>query len=62
MMNMHSEPLGFELPPLKGRHWRRAADTSLPHPEDTSVPGWEVAITGANYIVNSHSVVVLVSR
>ena len=45
-----------------GASWHRALDTSLPSPDDIAEDGQEVAIDGSTYIVNGHSVVVLISK
>jgi glycogen operon protein len=62
MLNMYWEPLDFELPPVKGRRWFRAADTSLTAPNDVSVPGKEPAVPEGIYKVGARSVVILVGR
>ncbi|MCC7370194.1 MAG: glycogen debranching protein GlgX [Chloroflexi bacterium] len=62
MLNMDGSALPFELPIVHGRRWYRVVDTSLPSPEDIAEDGQEVAIADGAYIVNSHSVVVLISR
>jgi isoamylase len=62
MLNMDGADLDFELPIVAGRRWHRAIDTSLPSPLDISEPGAEQVISGSSYRVNSHSVVVLLSR
>jgi glycogen operon protein len=61
MMNMYSLPLVFDLPISPNRIWRRLADTSLDSPDDATDHGHEVAIQGESYIVNSFSIVILVS-
>jgi glycogen operon protein len=63
MLNMSGQDLEFRLPPAGSREWRRAVDTSLPAPEDIAQPGDEIEIKPADqYRVNSHSVVILLSR
>jgi glycogen operon protein len=62
MMNMHWEPLAFDIQEVPGRGWHRAIDTSLVSPADISEPGNETPISGTNYIVTSRSVVVLISK
>jgi glycogen operon protein len=60
---MSGQDLDFELPAVSGRGWWRAVDTSLPSPEDIAEPGREIEVKPIDhYRVNSHSVVVLVSR
>ena len=60
--NMYWAPLDFELPPLPGRLWARAIDTSLPAGADITDSGVEPAVDTATYSVAGRSVVVLVSR
>ncbi len=62
MMNMHWEPLAFDLPRVAARNWHRSIDTSLLSPEDICEQGLETPIEGGNYIVNARSIVVLVSK
>jgi glycogen operon protein len=59
MMNMHSEPLEFELDPE--RRWARVVDTALTSPADIAEPGAEPPVTTAGYLVTAHSVVLLQS-
>lgn len=62
MMNMYWEPLEFEIPGLTERRWYRAIDTSLPASQDITVAGDEVRVDADSYLVQSRSVVVLVSK
>jgi isoamylase len=62
MLNMDGGALPFELPIVHGRRWHRAVDTSLPSPDDIAEDGQEVAISDGMYMVNGHSVVVLISK
>jgi glycogen operon protein len=63
MLNMSGQDLEFEIPPVPGRGWWRAVDTSLAAPEDIAEPGHEIELKPADpYRVNGHSVVVLISR
>jgi glycogen operon protein len=62
MMNMHWEPLYFELPRVTGRRWLRAVDTGLSRPEDIPASGREKPISERECRVDWRSVVVLVSR
>ena len=64
MMNMYWEPLEFEIPELKciGRSWYRAVDTFLPSPQEIAGDGDETQVSGNSYIVQSRSVVVLISK
>jgi len=60
MLNAYREPLRFELPATAAGPWRRWLDTSLESPED--VRDWEEApeVTDANYLVQPHSLALLV--
>jgi len=62
MMNMHWDPLSFDLPVVAGRTWARVVDTSLAPPLDIADPGGEVPVAGNTYTVEGRSVVVLVNR
>jgi glycogen operon protein len=62
MLNMDGQALTFELPIVPGRKWYRTLDTSLAAPDDIAEDGREVAIDGSTYIVNDHSVVVVISK
>jgi glycogen operon protein len=62
MMNMGGSDLSFELPHLNGKVWKRKVDTSQPSPWDFTEDGQEPVIEGGHYLVNRHSVVVLVSE
>jgi glycogen operon protein len=62
MLNMGGSVLPFELPVVPGRRWHRVVDTSLASPDDIAEEGREIAIDGSTYIVNDHSVVVLIAR
>jgi glycogen operon protein len=62
MMNMHWEPLSFEVPEVAGRRWHRLVDTGRPSPEDVAEPGREVPVDGAEYPVGDRSIVVLLSK
>ena len=62
MMNMFWEPLEFEVPRVKGRRWRRFADTSLPFPLDAADPGAEIIVTDTTYKVNGNTVVMFFSK
>jgi isoamylase len=61
MMNMGNSIAEFELPSPMGHTWQRVLDTSLPSPNDIAPAGEGVDIDGCNYIVNSHSIVLLAS-
>jgi isoamylase len=61
MMNMGDSIAEFELPSPMGHTWQRVLDTSLPSPNDVAPAGEGVDIDGGNYIVNSHSIVLLAS-
>ena len=63
MLNMSGQDLDFDIPPVPGRQWRRAVDTSLPSPQDIAVAGDEIDVKPDDrYRVNAHSVVVLISQ
>ena len=62
MLNMDGSALPFELPVVPGRRWHRALDTGQPSPDDIAEDGQEVAISDSTYLVNGHSVVVLISK
>ena len=62
MINMYWEPLSFAIPPITGRKWYRAIDTSLASPDDAAALGQESEITSSRYQVNDRSVVVLISK
>jgi hypothetical protein len=54
-------PARIFLPPVEGRHWLRAFDTSLAAPFDASEPGEEPLFSGASYPAGPRSAVILVS-
>jgi glycogen operon protein len=62
-MNMHSEPLEFELPPApRDLRWHVAVNTSMPSPEDIWEHGSEPALSGQDRLfVGGRSIVVLTS-
>jgi glycogen operon protein len=63
MLNMSNQDLDFEVPPVPGRRWRRAIDTSSPSPTDIVDPGAEIEVMkDDSYRVNARSVVVLISQ
>jgi len=62
MMNMHWEPLDFDVPALDGRMWTQAIDTALPAGQDIRDPGSEPAVPGGTYRVQARSIAVLASR
>jgi isoamylase len=62
ILNMDDQALDFELPPVEGRTWRRAFDTSLAPPDDASEPGREPLVAnGRAYRAAARSAVVLLS-
>jgi glycogen operon protein len=64
MINAYREPLVFELPlvPEPFDHgWRRWIDTSLPSPDDICLRGEAPLIDEHTYLVQEHSVVVLLA-
>ena len=62
MLNMHGEPLDFEVPRLPDRSWHMAIDTAEATPLDIVEPGHEKAFFGSTHRVGPRSIVVLVSR
>jgi glycogen operon protein len=62
MMNMHWEPLKFDIPQYEGLLWHRTIDTSLPSPNDILALNESPVITDSGYIVNDRSIVVLTTR
>jgi isoamylase len=66
ILNMHWQDLDFDIPPLVGRQWYYAIDTSLAAPvdilEDGVEPGEEARVIGPVYRARGRSVVVLISR
>jgi glycogen operon protein len=62
ILNMDDQALDFELPPVEGRGWMRAFDTTLAPPDDTSQPGQEPPVPDERaYSAGPRSAVVLVS-
>ena len=61
IFNAYWEPLAFELPPAPtGEHvWRRCIDTALASPDDICPIAEASAVTGARYVAQPRSVVVL---
>ena len=62
ILNMDWQELDFEVPLLADRKWYKVADTSMPSPQDFAEDGEEEVITQNTYHVQSHSVVIFVSR
>jgi glycogen operon protein len=62
MMNMDWMDLEFDVPPVDGRHWYRAIDTSAASPEDIFEAGLEPLFSGDTYTVKNRSIAVLISR
>ncbi|MGO9743924.1 MAG: glycogen debranching protein GlgX [Roseiarcus sp.] len=65
MMNMDDWLAAFEVPQIEGIAWKRVIDTSLPSPNDIVTEGdvdkgLAVAVERSQYLVNAHSVVILV--
>src|SRR5262249_36570496 len=61
LLNMHCDPLDFDLPPVKGRRWHLAVDTAEAPPLDAIEAGHEKLITGNSLRAQGRSLVVLVS-
>ena len=62
MLNMHWDPLDFELPALPGRQWHVAINTDAPSRADIAEGGQERPVTGATVAVAGRSIVALISR
>jgi glycogen operon protein len=62
LLNMHWDPIDFDLPPVAGRRWHLAVDTAEAPPLDVSEPGQEKLIAGNSLRAQGRSVVVLVSK
>jgi glycogen operon protein len=65
MMNMGDWLTEFEVPQIEGIVWNRAVDTSLPSPNDIINEGdvdrgLAVKVKDSRYLVNPHSIVILV--
>ena len=61
MLNMEQTAREFELPQLEERSWFKAIDTALPSPLDFAEPGQAKLVISTHSLVESHSVVVLIS-
>ncbi len=63
-MNMHDEPLEFELPaPSAGQRWHLFANTSLPAPGDIAEPGAEPVLEDQERVtLGDRAILVLVSK
>jgi glycogen operon protein len=63
ILNMYSEPLDFELPPVadSALPWRRFVDTALEPPDDISGPATAPAVTSGRYHAEPYSVVLLIA-
>jgi glycogen operon protein len=62
-MNAYWEPLTFEIPPLRGKSWHLAVDTSQSSPDDVYRTGEEPRLHNQKIIdLAARSVVVLVGR
>jgi isoamylase len=62
MLNMHWQPLNFEVPSLEGREWYEVVDTAKPSPLDIVEPGQERKFTQNVSSVQARSIVVLISK
>jgi len=62
MLNSCGEAYDFEIPTADGTQWARLIDTFLPSPDDIVESDAAVAVDGATYNVQAHSVVALISR
>jgi glycogen operon protein len=61
MMNMHWEPVEFQVPTYKGLGWYRSIDTALPSPLDIDTNTKKVKVKDS-YLLTGRSIVVLVSK
>jgi isoamylase len=61
MMNMHWEPVAFQIPTFQGLEWYRSLDTALPSPLDIDTNKKKVKIKDS-YLLTGRSIVVLVSK
>ncbi len=61
IFNAYWEPLAFELPPSPTSYhvWRRCIDTALASPDDICHIGDAPEVSGARYVAQPRSVVVL---
>lgn len=62
MLNMHYEPLVFELPAIAKTKWYRFADTSLESPNDVVTKSKMKALSSNSYKVNEYSICILVNN
>jgi glycogen operon protein len=62
LLNMHWDPLDFDLPHVEGRRWHLAVDTAESPPLDASEPGQEKRVAGDSLRAQARSVIVLVSK
>jgi len=59
IMNMSDELAQVELPPIPGKEWRLAVDTSLPSYQDIIPPQNQKKVNSQHYSVSQKSIVVL---
>lgn len=62
MMNMYWDTVGFEVPSVKGRAWKRLVDTSCASPDDITPESDAVICTTSDYLVSGRTIVVLISE
>ncbi len=62
MVNAHTDPVSFALPPTRRGRWHRAIDTSLPSPDDVVAPGEEEPITTERVDLPGRSLLVCLDR
>ncbi len=62
MLNMYWEALEFEIPTVAGRRWYKVVDTAQPSPLDIVEAGKETKVSDDVCLVQSRSVVVLISK
>ncbi|MBK8482073.1 MAG: glycogen debranching protein GlgX [Proteobacteria bacterium] len=59
--NQWTEPLDFELPPLRQAPWRRVLDTGRPSPEDIVEEAHAPQVTGDRYRLAARAVLLLIA-
>ncbi len=59
--NQWTEPLDFELPPLRHAPWRRVLDTGRPSPEDIVEDADAPLVTGERYRLDPRAVALLIA-
>ncbi len=60
MIHTGDQPVRFEVAERRDGVWNRAIDTAMASPDDILEDGWEASVEPEHYLVQPHSVVVLV--